>query len=816
MLLYITYDRISPYHNTITESVAKMMPKNNDFFADIAKSYNERRKELLTPNLPMPFIKKACELKDDTPAAAVPTDVMHTAEQLRQELTVQRRKYAPFLRNLAPDIPSFKHVTEIKDFTLNGTEQITLPHYGNPVGNAEQTYEASFHINDDLTDKAVYLCFGGADYYTTAYINDDCVGMHEGFFSPFEFEITDRVTTGKNKLKIVLKNDYVIMGNTPTDPNLHADRVFGDKLYAATGLGWDDPQLGWHHCPPGMGIYGHVRVEVRNRLHITDLYVRPLPKENKAEICIDVQNADYLEKALTFSLSVYAQNFEGGLVKKLQCDPYFSFTKECVVDKADRCHDSCQMTAHHGSNLYKLTVAMDDAKLWEPETPYLYQIQAELFFGGEPCDAAAQQFGMRTFEQDVQSVPKGNFYLNGRKIKLRGANTMGFEQQDVLRGDYEQLIDDILLAKICNMNFWRLTQRPVQDEVYTYCDRLGLMTQTDLPLFNSMRRTKFAEGVRQTEEMVRITRRHPCNIVITYINEPVPFGWTRPHRCLLRNELEDFFEACDRAAHLNDPDCVIKHIDGDYDPPLRTTLPDNHCYTLWYNGHGIDFGKLHKGYWLKTAADWNHACGEFGAEGLDYKDLMQRRYPKEWLDEPFSPGNIVNAQALAMHGNFYETPDGIDEWIEATQEHQAFATKAMTEAFRRDPKMISYAIHLFIDAWPSGWMKTIMDCERTPKKAYFAYRNACEPVHVSLRSDRLTYFNGERISIETYLCNDTADALKAYTIVYELYTDNTLIKTGRTKAAVGACDVSYIANAEFVLTDADPRQKYTLKAILLG
>ena len=77
---------------------------------------------------------------------------------------------------------------------------------------------------------------------------------------------------------------------------------------------------------------------------------------------------------------------------------------------------------------------------------------------------------MRDFYQDTESEKKGMFYLNGKKIKLRGANTMGFEQQDVLRRDFNQLIDDILLAKICNMNFWRLTQRPVQDEVNKYCD----------------------------------------------------------------------------------------------------------------------------------------------------------------------------------------------------------------------------------------------------------------------------------------------------------------------------------------------------------
>ena len=59
---------------------------------------------------------------------------------------------------------------------------------------------------------------------------------------------------------------------------------------------------------------------------------------------------------------------------------------------------------------------------------------------------------------------------------------MGAFQQSI-RKDWRQLIDDILLAKITHMNYIRLTQCPVQPEIYEYCDRLGLMLQTDLPLF---------------------------------------------------------------------------------------------------------------------------------------------------------------------------------------------------------------------------------------------------------------------------------------------------------------------------------------------
>ena len=40
-------------------------------------------------------------------------------------------------------------------------------------------------------------------------------------------------------------------------------------------------------------------------------------------------------------------------------------------------------------------------------------------------------------------------------------------------------------------------------------EKLGLMTQTDLPLFGVMRRFRVPEGIRQAEEMARMVRKHP-------------------------------------------------------------------------------------------------------------------------------------------------------------------------------------------------------------------------------------------------------------------------------------------------------------------
>ena len=310
-------------------------------------------------------------------------------------------------------------------------------------------------------------------------------------------------------------------------------------------------------------------------------------------------------------------------------------------------------------------------RLWEPDAPWLYQLQVRLVdASGDLLDAHPCTFGMRSFRMDEIGDPKGGLFLNGRPIRLRGANTMGFEQQDVMKQDWDQLRDDILLAKICHMNFWRLTQRPVQDEVYDLCDQLGLMTQTDLPLFAVLRRPQFTEAVKQAGEMERLVRSHPCNILDTYINEPFPDAASPfttavdSTRHLTRSELESFFLAADQVVRQANPDRVIKPVDGDYFPP-EPGLPDNHCYCGWYNGHGVELGRLHRGYWQPVKPGWYYGCGEFGSEGLDPVELMRRHYPADWLPQApqeeasWSPNQIVKAQTGQFHYMWFDTQHSV-------------------------------------------------------------------------------------------------------------------------------------------------------------
>lgn len=786
-----------------------------DIFSDIAARGIGGRQELLHSPEPIKYEKKICTLDREDLIPFRIREKISTKSELYTELERQKEYYKPFMRDNAPKLPEYNKRQYIHRFMLNGEKEITVPEYEGPVGYAKKTYEAEFEIDKIKSGKAYFIHFSGADYKAYVYINGVCAGIHEGFFSPFEFEIGELIREGKNTLKIDLYNDYIYMGNAFATQ----EKVEGEKLYAATGLGWDDAAEGWHHCPAGMGLYNHVYIEERNKIHINDIFVRPMLDDEKAEVWVEVNNMSYNSVPITLNLSLYGQNFVQTVFENIKYIPQTmqtvgmgdSLTEASLHDKLGQ---GIPMPLKHGTNLFKIMIDIKNPKIWDLSTPYLYQIQVSVAENGEIRDVQKRQFGMREFRQDTDGEIKGMYYLNNRKIRLRGANTMGYEQQDVLRGDTEQLLNDMLLAKLCNMNFLRLTQRPVQDEIYDLCDKLGLMTQTDLPLFGCMRRTAFCEGVRQAEEMERMVRSHPCNIVVTYINEPFPNAQNEPHRHLVRNELEEFFTACDIVIRLNNPDRVIKHVDGDYDPPT-SSMPDNHCYPMWYNGHGIDIGRLYKGYWLPVKPGWYYGCGEYGAEGLDFAEVMRECYPDKWLEEPFNPANIVKAQTGMFYYFFYDKQDTMEDWVAQSHRFQAFATTIMTEAFRRNPYMVSNAIHLFIDAWPSGWMKTIMDCKRNPKPAYFAYRNALEPIMLSLRTDRFTYYAGEKVSIETYVCNDTDIAADNLTVRYELSTDDKIVMSSTVKADLKCCDVSYIADAVFTIDKVCDREKYTLRAILI-
>lgn len=782
-----------------------------DAFAEIAfrehPSSKDGLKEIppvaLEPNYFLPGSQRA-ELAT---ALSYEQEVERFQEQLKQ----LREQYKPFMQNLAAPVTETRSKQSIDSFqfryheeadndfarVLGGAgewENVTIPDFKGPTGDEGRWtgyYRQQFSCQKPAAGKRIFLVFKGVDYKASVYVNGKCVGSHEGFFAPFEFDITD-IVRELNTLVVQVSNDYVMNGSP----------LNGDKIYAATGPGWDDPNSGWHHCPSGAGIYNQVYIEERSTMFIQDIFIRPNMDEGAVEAWIDVFNTtDGLIENFEIQLELLPKNFEGQGVGPISFSVAY---------------------AGPGLNYYRYKAAMpEDFKTWESEAPYLYIARARVNNEGKLLDERDRHFGMRKFHMDEEGTPKGTIYFNNRPFFLRGANEMGHLQQCVMTNNYDQLVDDILIAKIANLNFYRVTQRPVQEEIYDYFDMLGMMHQTDLPTFGFIRRNQFCEGVRQAAEMERLIRSHPSSVMVSLINEPsLTQKRNRGHRFLYRDELEAFFVACRQAIYIENPDRVVKNTDGDYDPPTREGFPDFHCYNMWYAGNILSIGKMYKGYLPAMKQGWKAGCGEYGTEGLDNYDVMMTRYPKEWLpasdDEPWTPDTIKSAQTFTYHGDWFAEQTTIREWIAASQKHQALATKLMTDSWRRRGDMVvSTAIHLLIDAWPSGWMKALVGVDRVPKPAYFTYRDCMVPVRVNLRSDRWRGYGGETMEIEAWLMNDTAELYPNARVVATLRDDSKEYSSFTARVNVPKATAAYGGTIRFAVPQVTGRQTLYMDASLI-
>lgn len=746
--------------------------EQQDYFMEIAKtkhpgSATDREIEAL-PAPDKLFARTEGSRLEDMLQKTFDGDYEASKARFAPELAEMKEKYLPFMADMLTPAEETIQLQELRQFRFRYLEKdecfthrwdgdqewedVTIPDYRGPgreEGKWSGYYTCRFRMADGWKDeiaagKRVVLNFQCVDYIAEVYVNGCFAGSHEGFFAPFSIDVT-KFMENDNELVILCKNDIPILGEGPY--------LDGDKIYAATGPGWDDPEIGWHHCPAGAGVFGRVTVELRPALFLEDVFVRTDIDSDTAEVRIGLMNyTDEVQFGGQLQLVMEPRNFEGGSIG--------TYEKELL------CVGS-------GKNEFRFFVPVGEYRLWDTETPWLYAITVNLTVEEKLVSNIRRSFGFKKFISDESSEPKGKFYLNHKPVVLRGANEMGHLQQCVMKGDMDQLIDDILIAKMCNLNYYRVTQRPVQAEIYDYFDMLGMMHQCDFPLFSYLRRPQFAEALRQVVEMEHLIRGHVSTVMVSLINEPVCIRRTsdpndkfsrrydaKGHRHLLRDELEAFFSAARKAIYTENPDRVVKNVEGDYDGPTLEGMPDFHTYTMWYTNHGEPIGRLMRGFMPPVKAGWMTGCGEYGAEGLDNEDIMRNLYPAEWIEEvdgKWYPDKIVRSQTHSVQGDWYPEQHTMKDWIRESQLHQARATKLMTDAFRRRGDIINQtAIHLLIDAWPAGWMKTLLGCDRKPKPAYFAYQEALIPLKVNLYTPRSGVYEGESIPVEAWVMNDTS------------------------------------------------------------
>lgn len=291
----------------------------------------------------------------------------------------------------------------------------------------ELVYRRSFDVPSSWKGKKVLLHFGAVDWKTDVWVNDVKVGSHTGGFTPFSFDITEALQ-GKNNTLLVKVWD-------PTD-----------KGYQPRGKQVSRPEGIWY--TPVTGIWQTVWLEPVSESYIQDLRITP-----------DIDNSLLSLKALVKDAT----------------------SKDLVEVKV---FDGQQLVAQGKSiNGECVQVAMpENAKLWSPESPFLYTLKVSLKQNGKLVDEVSSYAAMRKYssKRDVNGIVR--LELNNKPLFQFGPLDQGWWPDGLYTAPTDEaLLYDIQKTKDFGFNMIRKHIKVEPARWYTYCDKLGIIVWQDMP-----------------------------------------------------------------------------------------------------------------------------------------------------------------------------------------------------------------------------------------------------------------------------------------------------------------------------------------------
>ena len=163
---------------------------------------------------------------------------------------------------------------------------------------------------------------------------------------------------------------------------------------------------------------------------------------------------------------------------------------------------------------------------WSAEDPYLYELEIALERDGAIVDAVTMPVGFRSIE-----VKGENFLVNGKAILLNGVNMHDFSPTGGLTVEKEEVKQDLLRMKRCNINAIRCSHYPKASWFYSLCDQYGfyVIDEADLEThgFEWIERYEWLNDRKSWEgafcdravRMVKEHRNHPSIIMWSLGNE---------------------------------------------------------------------------------------------------------------------------------------------------------------------------------------------------------------------------------------------------------------------------------------------------------
>ena len=330
-------------------------------------------------------------------------------------------------------------------------------------------YRRHLLIPKNWQGKRILLTFEGAAHDSTVFCNGKKVGEHHCGYTAFTVDLTDNVLYGQDNLLCVRLDSRENLNVPP----------FGYVIdYMTYG-----------------GIYRDVRLEVKEKVSLSDIFVHtaidfrssPVTAQITSEITLTESDKNvtirqyYMPKSTAAAQESWRLLCEQTVSTDVSCDKEFS-----------------------------LTATITAPLLWDTEEANLYILKTQLYQDNTLLDETETTFGIReaVFKKD-------GFYLNGRKLRIRGLNRhQSFPYVGYAMPKSMQRLDADLLKKELGLNAVRTSHYPQSHYFLERCDELGLLVFTEFPGWQHIGDDSWkAQAVANAEDMIRQYRNHPSIIL---------------------------------------------------------------------------------------------------------------------------------------------------------------------------------------------------------------------------------------------------------------------------------------------------------------
>ena len=314
------------------------------------------------------------------------------------------------------DVPIYTNTT----YPWEADESIKpgeVPEIFNPVA----SYVKYFTIPENMKNKRVCISFQGVESGFALWLNGHYVGYSEDTFDPSDFELTDYIVEGENKLAV--------------------------RVWKWTSSSWCEDQDFYRFS----GIFRDVFLYAVPCAHVEDLSVVPTLNDTFDEGTLSVSIKADGDGIASVKL------YELGDLSVEKYDRAKLLLEEFDIELRDKeiCEGSCNVK---------------NPLLWSAEKPNLYEVKIIVKdTHGNETEFISQLAGFRRFE-----MVDGLMKLNGKRIVFKGVNRHEFSSITGRVPNRDEVIKDIVTMKKNNINAIRTSHYPDDSMLYEFCDIYGI------------------------------------------------------------------------------------------------------------------------------------------------------------------------------------------------------------------------------------------------------------------------------------------------------------------------------------------------------